>query len=69
LLYFVIIPGGQPAYPFLNNLLTFLVENNVAFLSTAFFALFCIYLLWAAIKGNIKFGLRILLCWSLHPMK
>lgn len=23
----------------------------------------------ATIKGNIKFGLRIFLCWALHPMK
>ncbi len=69
LLYFVINLNGIPIYPFLNNLLTALVENNVGFLSTAFFALFCLYLLWATIKGNIKFGLRVMLCWAVHPMK
>jgi LMBR1 domain-containing protein 1 len=69
LLYFIIKTNGQPIYPFLNNLLIFLTENNVSFLATAFFAMFCLYLLLASIKGNVKFGLRILLCWSVHPMK
>ena len=69
ILYFIAIPNGQPLYPFLNNLLIYLTENNVSFLATAFFAMFCLYLLLAAIKGNTKFGLRILLCWSVHPMK
>jgi len=69
LLYFIIIPGGKPVYPFLNNLLTGLVEANVAFLATAFFAMFCLYLLWATIKGNLKFGLRFIMCWDIHPMK
>jgi hypothetical protein len=68
LLYFVIKINGQPVYPFLNNLLTALTEANVAFLSTAFFAIFCLYLLWATVKGNIKFGLR-MLCFTIHPMK
>ena len=69
LLYFIIQFKNEPIYPFLNNLLTALVEANVSFLATAFFAIFCLYLLWATIKGNIKFGLRVFLCWSLHPMK
>lgn len=69
LLYFIITPNGQPIYPFLNKLLVALVEANVSFVSTAFFALFCLYLLLATIKGNVKFGLRILLCWAIHPMK
>lgn len=68
LLYFIIIPNGKPIYPFLNNLLTALENNNVGFVATAFFALFCLYLLWATIKGNVKFGLRVFLCWALHPM-
>ena len=66
LLYFV---AGQPAYPFLNNLLITLTDNNISFLATAFYMLFCVYLLLAAIKGNVKFGLRILVCWAIHPMK
>jgi len=69
LLYFIIMPNGQPINGFLNNLLVFLVNNNVSFLATAFFTIFCLYLLLAAIKGNVKFGLRVLLCWAVHPMK
>ena len=69
LLYFIIIPYGMPIYPFLNILLLYLVEKNVSFLATGFFALFCLYLLFAAIKGNVKFGLRIMFCWPVHPMK
>jgi LMBR1 domain-containing protein 1 len=69
LLYFIIIPYGIPIYPFLNILLLYFVENNVSFLATGFFAIFCLYLLLAAIKGSVKFGLRILICWSVHPMK
>lgn len=69
ILYFIAIPNGQPIHPFLNNLLIFLVENNVSFLATAFFAMFCLYLLLAAVKGNVKFGLRLLMCWTVHPMK
>ena len=69
LLYFIIIIDGKPIYPFLNYLLLYLVDNNVAFLATGFFALFCIYLLISTIKGNVKFGLRIFIFWSVHPMK
>ena len=69
LLYFIIMPNGQPVTPFLNNLLIYLTQYNVSFLATAFFAMFCLYLLLASIKGNLKFGLRILLCWAVHPMK
>ena len=69
LLYFIIKSNGQPIYPFLDNLLVFLVDNNVGFLATGFFTMFCLYLLLATIKGNVKFGLRVLLCWAVHPMK
>ena len=33
------------------------------------FAILCLYLLFCLIKGNFKFGVRILCCWSIHPMK
>jgi LMBR1 domain-containing protein 1 len=68
LLYFVIIIDNKPYYPFLNNLFVFLQNNGLGFLATAFFALFCLYLLWASIKGNLKFGMRMFLI-NIHPMK
>ena len=69
ILTFVIIPDGKPIYPFMNNLLIFLTENNVAFLAFFIFGTMCIYLLWAVIKGNIKFGLRLIFCWRIYPME
>jgi LMBR1 domain-containing protein 1 len=45
-------------------------DNNAAFVATMFFALFCLYLLLAAIIGNLKIGVRfIFCCMSIHPMK
>jgi LMBR1 domain-containing protein 1 len=41
---------------------------NSAFLSTIFFAIFSLYLLWASMKGNIKFGLRFF-CFTFYPIK
>jgi LMBR1 domain-containing protein 1 len=67
-LYFVVIIDNKPFYPFLNNLLTYFQDNGVGFLATAFFAMFCLYLLWATIKGNLKFGMRMFLI-TIHPMK
>ena len=60
--------NGQPFYPFLNNLLVYLSDHNASFVATAFFALFCLYLLWCTIKGNLKFGMRMFLI-NIHPMK
>ena len=63
------IKNGRPGYPFLSYLLIFFQDNDVSFLSFFFFAILCLYLLFCLIKGNFKFGVRILCCWSLHPMK
>jgi len=41
---------------------------NSGFISTIFFAVFSLYLLWASMKGNIKFGLRFF-CFTFYPMK
>lgn len=57
-LWVLIKPKGNPVHPFLNNLLEGLRSGHVEFLSTVFFAFLALYLLWATIKGNIKFGLR-----------
>lgn len=67
--YFYMKDHRRAGYPFLSYMFIFFQDNNVAFLSFIFFSIFCLYLLWATIKGNIKFGVRILCCWSVHPMK
>ena len=63
------IKNGRPGYPFLSYLLIFFQDESVSFLSFFIFALLCLYLLFCLIKGNFKFGVRILCCWSIHPMK
>ena len=69
LLYVIIKPNGQPITRGLNILLVFLTENNVSFIAIAIFSFFCVYLLLATIKGNFKFGVRMILLGSIHPMK
>jgi LMBR1 domain-containing protein 1 len=67
--YFYILKDGRPGYPFLSYLLIFFQDHDVSFLSFAIFSLLTLYLLFCVIKGNFKFGVRILCCWSVHPMK
>lgn len=59
---------SKPITPFLNDVLIALQYPGVSFLGTAIYALFVLYLLWCVMKGNIKFGLR-LLFFRVHPMK
>ena len=61
--------NGKPIIPFINDLLVFLTENYVSFIAFFIFAILCIYLLWAAVKGSIKFGLRLVFCWRIYPME
>ena len=63
------IKNGRPGYPFLSYVLIFFQDKSVSFLSFFIFAILCLYLLFCLIKGNFKFGVRILCCWSIHPMK
>lgn len=65
----LIEPNGVPTAYFLNNLFNFFVENNVAFLATLFYGTFSLHMLWSTMKGNFKFGIRIPLIFSFHPMK
>ena len=57
-LWVIVEVNGKPVHPFLNNMLDGLVEGYVEFFSTGIFTIIALYLLWATIKGNIKFGLR-----------
>jgi len=66
---FIILKDSKPVVPFINKLLIFLTENYVAFVAFFIFAILCIYLLWASMKGSIKFGLRLVFCWRIYPME
>ena len=57
-LWVIVEVNGKPVHPFLNNMLDGLVEGYVEFFSTGIFTIIALYLLWATMKGNIKFGLR-----------
>ena len=66
---FIYTENGRPKIQFISYFLLYLEDHNVAFLSFFFFALFCLYLLFCTMKGNIKFGLRIFVFSAVHPMK
>lgn len=67
-LWVLVKPGGNPVHPFLNELLEEIRAGHVEFISTTIFAGLALYLLWATVKGNIKFGLRFF-CFTLFPMR
>lgn len=67
--YFYILKDGRPGYPFLSYLLIFFQDHDVSFLSFIVFSILTLYLLFCVIKGNFKFGVRILCCWSVYPME
>mmetsp|Transcript_10640 Transcript_10640/g.20578 ORF Transcript_10640/g.20578 Transcript_10640/m.20578 type:complete len:512 (-) Transcript_10640:1610-3145(-) len=60
---------GTPASPFLNSVLIGLDHPASRWFGTAVYAGLAIYLMWACIKGNIKFGLRFFCCCRAHPME
>ena len=66
---FIYIKHGRSKIQFISYFLLYLEDHNIAFLSFFFFSFFCLYLLICTMKGNIKFGLRIFIFSSVHPMK
>ena len=61
--------NGRPGYPFLAKMYIYLNDHDCAFLSFLIFSILSLYLLFCVIKGNFKFGVRILCCWEVFPMK
>lgn len=68
LLYNLIVIDGKPASPFFNDILNRIEESPVSFIATAVFEGLAVYLLFAAIKGNIKFGVRCF-CFTFFPVR
>lgn len=60
---------GRPGNPFLARMYIFFNDHDLAFLSFLIFSILSLYLLLCVIKGNFKFGVRILCCWEIFPMK
>ena len=67
--YILIRKNGKPFFTFLNVPLVKLTDVNLSFLSICIFTVLSLYLLLITIKGNFKFGLRIMLLGEIHPMK
>ena len=61
--------NGRPGYPFLARMYIFFNDHDCAFLSFLKFSILSLYLLLCVVKGNFKFGVRILCCWEIFPMK
>jgi len=61
-------PQTKPISLFLNRM--FIDMDNVfSLFGTAAYAFYSFYLLWCVIKGNFKWGVRIPLFCTIHPMK
>ena len=67
--YILIKIDGKPLFTFLNVPLVALADANVSFLSIIIFVVLTFYLLIITVKGNFKFGLRIMILGAIHPMK
>jgi len=67
--YIIVKIDGKPLFTFLNMPLVALADANVSFLSILIFVVMTFYLLIVTVKGNFKFGLRIMILGSIHPMK
>jgi LMBR1 domain-containing protein 1 len=64
---FVYMAIDPPITPFLNDYFTFF-DTFIGFIGTVSLAAFCLYLLFAVVKGAFKFGTRFLIC-AVHPMQ
>jgi LMBR1 domain-containing protein 1 len=65
--YLLLKVDGRPVNPFLNNMLEYLEQSKVSVLATILFALIGYYMMIAAIKGNVRVGMRVL-CFTFYPL-
>jgi LMBR1 domain-containing protein 1 len=65
--YILLKMDDRPVLPFLNDLLEGLESSSVSVLATILFAFIGYYLMFAAIKGNVRVGMR-LLCFTFYPL-
>ena len=68
-LYIIIKKNGKPLFGFVNIPLVILSDKGLSFLSIIIFVILTFYLLIITVKGNFKFGLRIMILGQIHPMK
>jgi LMBR1 domain-containing protein 1 len=68
---YVLVGSIEPeaATPFLNGLFSAFESPGLYPVGVAFFGVFNLYLLLCVVKGCLKFGMRIFVFFSIHPMK
>jgi len=62
------VVNGPPINGFLNNFFIVL-DSAFGLFGVIAYSIFAFYLLWCVIKGNFKFGVRVPLLFTIHPMK
>jgi len=67
-LFLLLKVNGKPIKPFLNAVLEKIETSNASFFSTVLFAFIGYYLMFCAIKGNVKLGMRFF-CFTFYPMQ
>lgn len=65
--YLLLKVDGRPVNPFLNDMLEFLEQSKVSVIATILLALIGYYMMVAAIKGNVRVGMRVL-CFTFYPL-
>eukprot|EP00929_Paragymnodinium_shiwhaense_P049276 TRINITY_DN24867_c0_g1_i1.p1 TRINITY_DN24867_c0_g1~~TRINITY_DN24867_c0_g1_i1.p1 ORF type:complete len:446 (-),score=123.34 TRINITY_DN24867_c0_g1_i1:228-1565(-) len=60
---------GEPVTPCLNGLFETFEGSGLYPVGVAFFAAYTLYLLLCVVKGCLKFGMRIFIFFSIHPMR
>jgi LMBR1 domain-containing protein 1 len=65
--YLLLKIDSRPVHPFLNNLLEALENSKVSVFATILFSLIGYYMMIAAIKGNVRVGMRVL-CFTFYPL-
>ena len=66
---FFVRSHGRAGVMFLSTMFIFFQDHDCAFLSFIIFAILNLYLLFCTLKGNFKFGFRVLCCSQFYPMK
>jgi LMBR1 domain-containing protein 1 len=66
-LYVLLKVNNKSVKPFLNTMLEKIEVSNASFFATVLFAFIGYYLMFCAIKGNVKLGMRFF-CFTFYPM-
>ena len=71
ILYFLmplITSDIQSEYAFISNLLEYLSQKNLSFISFGIYAVLSLYLLICIVKGCVKVGMRFIFLVEIHPL-